>query len=648
MVFVDCESGLWYNLVNKMKIVGVVMLLEATNLSKSFGENLLFKSGGLKVEAGDRIGLIGANGCGKTTLFNIISGNEDADGGGVVRAGGVTVGTLSQHACKGSEKSCYEEALSVFSALLKTEAELDELHRFLETSEDVALIERAERLRDEFHNRGGLTFRSMTRAALIGLGFSEEELSLSVHKMSGGQRSKIEICKLLLSSPDVMLLDEPTNHLDIDAIEWLDGFIKQSKSAFIIISHDRYFLDRVANKIISIEHKKINCYNGNYTKYLVLKEHREETVRREFDNTMCEVHRIEGIIEQQRRWNRERNIRTAESKQKQIDRLLEGLEIPENEIEQMTLSFTATNRCSEEVLSVYDAECRFGEKTLYSGVSLNVRRGEHILIIGSNGCGKTTLLKSVRDGLGKRGVGVTVGYFDQHAEALDDKNTVFSQLRSDLPNKTDTEIRCALALFMFKGDEVFKEISSLSGGEKARVALCSLMLKCDNLLLLDEPTNHLDLTSREILEAALEDYDGTIVAVSHDRYFINRIADRIVYFENGRVRELTGNYDDYLIFRDSCNEKSEKIVKTVGAGGASYKQKKEEAARQRRLKTQIEKTEQEIALFESRQSEIEQMLCNPDNATDYERISALSLELEEIKQKISSLFEVWEELSEII
>ena len=621
------------------------MLLEATNLSKSFGENLLFKSGGFKVEAGDRIGLIGANGCGKTTLFNIISGNEDADGGGVVRSGGVTVGTLSQHACKGSEKSCYEEALGVFSPLLEMEAKLDEIHRLLETSEDTKLIERAERLREEFHNRGGLTFRSMTRSALLGLGFSEEELSLGVHKMSGGQRSKIEICKLLLSSPDIMLLDEPTNHLDIDAIEWLDGFIKQSKSAFIIISHDRYFLDRVANKIISIEHKKVNCYNGNYTKYLELKEHREETVRREFDNTMREVHRIEGIIEQQRRWNRERNIRTAESKQKQIDRLLEGLGIPENELEQMTLRFTAANRCSEEVLSVYDAKCSFGEKTLYSGVSLNVRRGDRILIIGSNGCGKTTLLKSIRDGLGKRGVGVTVGYFDQHADTLDDRNTVFSQLRADFPSKTDTELRCALALFMFKGDEVFKEIGSLSGGEKARVALCSLMLKRDNFLLLDEPTNHLDLASREILETALEDYDGTILAVSHDRYFINRIADKVVYFENGGVRELKGNYDDYLAFSDSREDKTGKTVKTMGAGGASYKQKKEEAARQRKIKRQIEKTEQEITLFESRQAEIEEMLCNPENAADYEKISRLSLELEEVKQKISVLFEVWEELS---
>lgn len=620
------------------------MLLEAANISKSFGENLLFSSGDFKVEAGDKIGLIGANGCGKTTLFNIISGDEGCDTGGIVRATGTNIGILRQYACRDSVKTCYEEALTVFSDLVETEKRLERLHTMLESSSDAALIEQEQRLREEFQNRGGLTYRSRTRAALIGLGFSEEEINLGVDKLSGGQRSKVEICKLLLSSPDVMLLDEPTNHLDIDAIEWLDGFIRQSRSAVIIISHDRYFLDRVANKIISVEHKNIYSYTGNYSEYLKLRRHREETIQNEYDNTMREIHRIEGIIEQQRRWNRERNIKTAESKQKQIDRLQQGLIKPEAREENMALSFTVGNLCGENVLSVKNASCAFGEKLLYDKVSFDIRRSDRIVIIGKNGCGKTTLLKSIKAGEGKLGMGVKVGYFDQHGSTLNDKNTVFSQLREDFPTKGDTEIRNALALFLFKGDDVFKSISELSGGEKARVALCSLMLKKDNFLLLDEPTNHLDLESREILENALADYEGTILAVSHDRYFINRIANRIFYFENEALRELNGNYDTYIEERRQ-NGDAEKITKkSAGSGGMAYKQQKEEAARLRKLKTQLEKTEKEIEAYEMRQKELEELLCNRETATDYELMMSLSGELEEIKSRISETMEIWEEL----
>lgn len=623
------------------------MLLEASNISKSYGENLLFASGSFKVEAGDRIGLIGANGTGKTTLFNMISGDEDCDSGGIVRTSGVSVGVLRQHACKDSRLSCFEEALTVFSGLIDAEKRLEELHKQLESSHDPQLIEKAHLLQEKIQNDGGLTYKSRTRAALIGLGFTEEELTLTVDKLSGGQRSKVEICKLLLSAPDIMLLDEPTNHLDIDAIEWLDGFIKQSRSAVIIISHDRYFLDRVANKIISIEHRKLRSYKGNYTKYLELKAHREETLEREYDNTMREVRRIEGIIEQQRRWNREKNIRTAESKQKQIDRMLKGLEIPESELESMTLRFTAGSICSDEVLTVRHASCAFDSKVLYEDVSFSIRRGERIVIIGKNGCGKTTLIRSLCDGVGKRGMGVKVGYFDQHGRTLKDTNTVFSQLREDFPYKGDTELRCALALFMFKGEDVFKEISTLSGGEKARVALCSLMLKKDNFLLLDEPTNHLDLASREVLEEALEEYEGTILAVSHDRYFINRIADRIFYFEGTRLLELKGNYDDYLLLKQSA-ETVLAPKKTVGSGGAAYKQQKEEAARLRKLKTQLEKTEQEIETLELRQAETEELLCDPKTAADYQKTLALSQELEDIKEQLQNLMELWESISEEI
>lgn len=620
------------------------MLLEATNLTKSFGERTLFSGASFKIEAGEKVGIIGANGSGKTTLFNIISGNEEPSGGGIVKAKGVTVGFLSQFACSGSTRTCYDEALQVFSHLIRLEAELEDMHTLLEKNPTPDLIEKEQLKREAFQTAGGLTYKSRTRAALIGIGFTNEELDFSVSALSGGQRSKIELCKLLLSAPDIMLLDEPTNHLDIEAIEWLDSFLVASKSAAVIISHDRYFLDRVVNKIFALEYGKITTYNGNYTKYLAVKEQREEAVKREYQNSMREVHRIEGIIKQQRQWNREKNIKTAESKQKQIDRILKELQIPESEIPNITLSFKAEGHCSSTVLTLNGAEKRFDNKTLYSGVSLTLMRGERVLMLGANGCGKTTLIKEIKNGLGRLGIGVTVGYFDQHGNTLNPNKTIFQQLSDTFPQKSNTEIRSALALFLFRGEDVFKEISTLSGGEKARVALCELMLKKDNFLLLDEPTNHLDLASREVLESALDDYDGTILAVSHDRYFINRLADRILYFKNQTLLEHRGNYDDYISSL-ALEYKTQNDKKTAGAGGTAYKQAKEEAARQRKLKTQLQKTEAEIEELEARQNSLEEQLTLPKIISNYQKLGEINSQLEEVKEELLKALELWEELS---
>ena len=620
------------------------MLLEATNLTKSFGERTLFSGASFKIEAGEKVGIIGANGSGKTTLFNIISGNEEPSCGGIVKAKGVTVGFLSQFACSGSTRTCYDEALQVFSHLIRLEAELEDMHTLLEKNPTPDLIEKEQLKREAFQTAGGLTYKSRTRAALIGIGFTNEELDFSVSALSGGQRSKIELCKLLLSAPDIMLLDEPTNHLDIEAIEWLDSFLVASKSAAVIISHDRYFLDRVVNKIFALEYGKITTYNGNYTKYLAVKEQREEAVKREYQNSMREVHRIEGIIKQQRQWNREKNIKTAESKQKQIDRILKELQIPESEIPNITLSFKAEGHCSSTVLTLNGAEKRFDNKTLYSGVSLTLMRGERVLMLGANGCGKTTLIREIKNGLGRLGIGVTVGYFDQHGNTLNPNKTIFQQLSDTFPQKSNTEIRSALALFLFRGEDVFKEISTLSGGEKARVALCELMLKKDNFLLLDEPTNHLDLASREVLESALDDYDGTILAVSHDRYFINRLADRILYFKNQTLLEHRGNYDDYISSL-ALEYKTQNDKKTAGAGGTAYKQAKEEAARQRKLKTQLQKTEAEIEELEARQNSLEEQLTLPKIISNYQKLGEINSQLEEVKEELLKALELWEELS---
>ena len=619
------------------------MLLSVSGLSKSFGDNLLFENIGFDIESDDIVGLIGGNGCGKTTLFRIISGEELPDSGGVVRKSGVTVGVLNQHACQGSQKTAYHEALSVFDELLKLEDELSEVTLRLETDQSDELIERHHVLREKFEAMGGLTFRAKTKSALMGLGFSEDELALTIPSLSGGQRSKIELCTLLLSAPDVILLDEPTNHLDIDAIEWLDGYIKTCKKAVIIISHDRFFLDRVANRIFEMENHKLYCCDGNYTKYCIVKEERKLTIQRNYDNTMREVGRIERIVEQQRRWNREKNIKTAESKQKQIDRLLRDLEIPDSEREGMSLSFSAAVRSGDEVLNAENLSMSFDGRTLYRNVSLDILRGERVFIIGPNGCGKTTLLKQLLDKTQTRyGVGVSVGYFDQHQRDLDLNKTIFQQLRDDYPTTGDTALRSALALFQFKGDEVFEKIETLSGGERARVALCRLMLKHNNLLLLDEPTNHLDLESREVLEEALDGFDGTLVCVSHDRYLINRLASKVVYFENGTVKILDGNYDKYLEVREV--QTAPKIEKAVSQNKNEYLRKKEEASRLRKLKTAFSKCEQEIAQTENLLDEVNTQLSSDEVAADYQKVAELSAKADELNRKLEELMLQWEEL----
>lgn len=624
------------------------MLIGVNGLTKSFGDNLLFDGISFSVEPNDIIGLIGENGAGKTTLFNILTGDEPFEAGGIVRTGGISVGVLQQHACQGSILSAYDETLKVFEDLIRIENELNEVNLKLETSSDSALIAKQLQLQERFEREGGLTYRSRTAAALHGIGLTEEEQRLSVASLSGGQRSKVELCKLLLSCPDVILLDEPTNHLDIDAIEWLDGYIKNCKRAVMIISHDRYFLDRVANKIFELDNHRLYTCNGNYTKCCAVREERKEAVRHNYQNTMREVDRIERIIEQQRRWNREKNIKTAENKQKMIDRLLEGLEVPDSEKENITLSFSSAVRSGDEVLKAQNLKVAFEDKLLYEGVSLDVRRGERIFIIGPNGCGKTTLLGQLKDKtLAEYGTGVSVGYFDQHQRNLNLGKTVFQQLRDDYPRLGDTAIRSALALFLFKGDEVFQKIESLSGGERARVALCRLMLAHNNLLLLDEPTNHLDLESREILEEALDGFDGTLICVSHDRYLINRLATSIMYFDNKTVKTLNGNYDDYLGLRTAENPKKTE-VKTDSAAKNDYLKRKQDAAALRKAKTALKRCEESVAETESKLKEINQQLASDEVISDYVKVSELTEKAAESEQRLTDLLEEWELLSKML
>ena len=630
------------------------MILNISNLSKSFGDTLLFEHANLSVEKGDIVGLIGANGAGKTTLFRLITGEEEPDEGAVIRSPFTTLGYLEQHVCADSDRTTYEETLLVFTPLFEMEAELEALRESLsgERAGDPALIARQEEVLQAYETGGGLTCRNLARAVLTGLGFSEEEQDLPVRSLSGGQKSKIGLAKLLLQKPDLMLLDEPTNHLDIASVGWLENFIRSSGLTTIVISHDRYFLDKICNRIAEISLRKLYVTDGSYTRHMDLKAERDASLQRNYDNTMAEVHRIEGIIEQQRRWNRERNIRMAESKQKQIDRMTKDLEKPEHERLDLSFFFDPDSRSGEEVLDVTDLSMTFPGKVLYEHVSFSIRRGERIFLIGDNGIGKTTLMKQILGrGRGVRfGIGVTPGYFDQHQMNLSLHKTVLEEIHDTYPRMTDTEVRSALALFGFKGEKVFEPIERLSGGERAKVALCRLMLRRCNFLLLDEPTNHLDIYSMAALEEALAGYEGTLFVISHDRYFINRLADKIVELRPDGAEVFEGDFDSYLAALERRGEADgtapEKEGKTMGAGGLSYQEQKRLRSERTKKKTALRRAEQRIAELEAEMETVSAAMHEESIATDFEAMTQKTEELAALQAELDTTLETWESLAE--
>lgn len=644
------------------------MILNLVKLTKSYGDRTLFRDASFSVEKGEIVGLIGANGVGKTTLFNIIIGKETSDTGSVSLSSGCKVGYLEQHVCADSDKTAYDETLGIFSHLFAMEDEQKEITEKLSSDSEASgsaldndernrLILRQAELIEKYEESGGLTYESLTRAVLTGLGFSKEEQDLPVSSLSGGQKSKLGLAKLLLQKPEIMLLDEPTNHLDIDSVAWLEKFILSSKITAIVISHDRYFLDKICNKIAEIYTGKIYVTDGNYTRHMQLKEERDYALTRNYENTMAEVKRIEGIIEQQRRWNREKNIKTAESKQKQIDRMLEGLEIPEAERNEFAFSFTPSTESAEEVLSVLDLSMEFPGKVLYSGVSFDVRRNDAVFIVGENGVGKTTLVKQImKKGRGiSFGVGVTVGYFDQHQLNLSLSKRIIDEIHDAYPSLSDTEVRTALARFGFRGDKVFDEVGILSGGERAKVAICKLMLKRCNFLILDEPTNHLDIYSMAALEEALQSYTGTLLIISHDRYFINKLATRIVELRSEGVRVFDGDYDAYadalaaecaLIESEASDSFSATPPKEMGAGGKDYHMKKQRRSEMTKLKTALKNKEAEITALEEKIEDLKEELSNDAYATDYEKISEISTALAKADEALVFAMQEWEEISE--
>lgn len=620
-------------------------LISTANLSKSFGEQLLFENVAFEIGSRDIVGLIGANGTGKTTLFKILTGEELPDTGGVARSSGLSVGYMEQHTCRDSSRTALDEILLVFRDLIEQEELLNALSNRLNRDHSEATISAHANLTEKFQQAGGLTYRSRALSALKGLGFSDEEIRLPVSALSGGQKSKIALGRLLLSSPDLLLLDEPTNHLDIQAVEWLEEYIKSYLGAAIIISHDRFFLDRVCNRTFELEGQTLYTFGGNYTAYSQHKAIRRKSEERAYANTLKEIHRIEGIIEQQRRWNREKNIRTAESKEKQIERLEATLKRPDALPEELHFQFETRRRTGNDVLTVHNLSKAFGDTRLYTLPELEVKQGERVFFIGSNGCGKTTLLKQLLEKPEEAyfGTGVDLGYFEQTHENLSMEKTVLDEVWDAYRHKTQTEIRCALAVFLFRGEDVFKRVGDLSGGERARVALCKLMLSGCNVLFLDEPTNHLDIYSREALEQALEGYDGTLIMVSHDRYFINKLVQKICAFEAGEVHVYKGDYEEYLRLRPVEVQASRE--KKVGRGGVEYKQKKQNAADLRRLKASARKCEADIAEAEALAAEKRAQLELPETAADYKKAMELADEIAALDERIANLMDEWEQIT---
>ena len=629
-------------------------VLSLSKLSMSFGERELFRDLSFEVDARDKVGLIGRNGVGKTTLFKIICGELDPTAGVVAAERGLVIGYMEQHACSDSSRSIYDELESVFDALKETEREIERLTAQIDSGgRDLdALIERQTQLIDAFEAQGGLTYKSRTRSALLGLGFKEAEFGMPTSALSGGQRSKLSLLKLLLSKSDLLLLDEPTNHLDIRSVSWLEGFLRDFRGAMIIVSHDRYFLDAVTNKTVEIEHGKSMTYKGAYSEFIQKKQAVIEAQKNQYANDMKEIRRIEGIIEQQRRWNRERNIRMAESKQKEVDRIKERLVVPDGELENMRMRFEPRHESGSDVLIVRNLRKAFGDKKLFKNVNMHIKKGERVFILGENGCGKTTLFRILNrqqyadEGEYIYGANVDQGYFDHMQENLNLNNTTIDEIWNTYPFLTETKVRSSLAAFLFKGDEVFNPLSAMSGGERARVSLLTLMLGGYNLLLLDEPTNHLDASSREALEDTLLGFEGTLVIISHDRYFINKLADRVLVLTPDGMTEYLGNYDYYLEKQTEetspLTEKAEKKEKPLN----DYQLKKQRQSEERKRRTKLARTEADIEQLEGEVEALQAQLSSEQVQSDYEQLLTLTQSLEEKQQQLEALYETWAELQE--
>lgn len=626
----------------------IMLLLNVSGLSKFYGIHHVFQDVSFKVSSHDRIGIVGVNGAGKTTLFRLLSSNEECDAGIISRGKEVKIAYMEQHSDYTSNKSAIQEVLDVFSQLKILEDQIEMITKQLQNSANDLLIKKHSAMSEQFINLGGLTYKSRARSTLLGLGFSENELDLPLCHLSGGQRTRVLLAKILLSGSDLLLLDEPTNHLDIQAVQWLEEFLIGYKGAVLVISHDRFFLDRICTKIFEMVNGHLDIYNGNYTDYRKQKAVRQLSLEREYTRKQQEIKRIEGIIEQQRRFNQERNYITIKSKQKQIDKISSELVAPEQDPQEIHFTFKSCGDCANEVLVAEHISKEFKGTILFRDINMFIKRKDRIFLIGPNGCGKTTLLRILLSmepaTVGQIIIGsrVKVGYYDQTQSDLTMEKTIFDEISDTYPSMDNTSVRSALGAFLFKGDDVYKKISELSGGERARVSLVKLILSQANFLILDEPTNHLDIESKEILENALEKYDGTLLMVSHDRYFIQKFANKIYEIKDKKIICYEGDYSYYL-------EKSAQTqivnVKKKKPGDNSYLMKKAQQAENRRRQTSIKRIEKEIEKAEADLSVLQEDLEKPEVAGNYVILIEKTNQISALIEQIDALYEEWENMS---
>jgi len=620
--------------------------LAIQQLDKYFGERALFTGLSLEIGDKDKIGLVGDNGCGKSTLLRILTGEEPSDGGAVVKYRDTVIGYMEQHTCRDATRTLFEEVQSVFAPVMAVERELATVNVALSQGNPTpALLERQHVLREKFESMGGLYYKSRVRATLLGLGFPESAFDTPVSVLSGGQRSKAAMGRLLLAQTNLLLLDEPTNHLDIPSVEWLEEYLQEYSGAVVVISHDRYFLDKVTNRTVELKNGRIYVTAGNYSYHKEKREKDREIELKHYKTAMQEIRHIEENITLLKQWNREKSIKQAESRQKRVDRLREDLVDPEKDNATIKFTFDITQVSGNEVLVAENLSKAF-DRPLFRDVRLDLRRGERLFLLGPNGCGKTTLLKILSDrlaadsGFVRPGAKVSFGYYDQVQQGLDSRKTALQELWDAYPQKTETELRCALAAFLFRGEEVFKPIGVMSGGERARLLLLKLMLAGDNLLLLDEPTNHLDIASREALEDALADYEGTILAVSHDRYFINRMATRVVQLTPDGLENVGADYDAYAAAARLAQVDPPPAEKPVKVN--DYKLRKERESTIRRLTTAVRRAEEQVAALEQEIADLTTQLESPAAAVDYEQLTALTATLNEKNDALATQMEAWE------
>ena len=637
------------------------MILACQNINKAFGTDVILKNASFHIEDREKAAVVGINGAGKSTLLKIIIGEMEADSGEVVLAKGKTIGYLAQHQDLNSDHTIYQELLTVKQDVIDLETRIREIEAQMKELSGAALdmaLEQYTRMNHEFELKNGYAYKSEVVGVLKGLGFEEEEFEKHVNKLSGGQKTRVSLGKLLLSHPDLIMLDEPTNHLDMNSIAWLETFLLNYDGAVLVVAHDRYFLNRIATKIIEIDAGEVTTFQGNYSDYAAKKSQLREARMHAWLNQQREIKHQEEVIQKLKSFNREKSIKRAESREKMLDKM-DVLEKPTEVHSEMHITLEPKVVSGNDVLTVEGLSKSFGSQTLFTDLNFDVKRGERVALIGNNGTGKTTILKILNglleadSGSFTLGSKVHIGYYDQEHHVLHPEKTLFEEISDAYPDLDNTTIRSTLAAFLFTGDDVFKRISELSGGERGRVSLAKLMLSEANFLILDEPTNHLDIVSKEILEQALNRYTGTVLYVSHDRYFINTTATRILDLTGGQLVNYIGNYDYYLEKHDILTPKTQnpelpetKAAEPESAGKLDWKQQKEEQARQRKRENDFKKTEAEIFDLETRDGEIDQLLTQKSVYTNVAECMKLHKEKEAIAARLEILYEQWEALAQ--